>query len=103
MEFEGKYWFEDCPMLKSAVIKFLKSNKKYLFAYCDSTHEYRGEFYDELPPEDIFIKSYNRGDLCGAIFERDFAKEIDIDNNMSINESLFLIDEDVYELERNKN
>lgn len=100
MEFDGKYWFEDCAMLKKTYIEFFESNKKYLFVYCNEIGEYLGKFFDELPPEDIFIKSFERGDSCGAIFERDFSKKFDNKNMKSMNEALILIDEAVYDYER---
>ena len=94
---ENSYWFEDCPMLNPIFIEFAKSKKKYLFAYQNNIGEYLGEFYDKEPSEDLFVSSYEKGDACGALFERDFTKEVDINNVETIENALNLIDQDVYD------
>ena len=89
----NQYWFEDCPMLNPTFVDFVKSDKKYLFVFCDKSGEYLGEFYDEEPEEDLFVVRNNEGDSCGALFERDFSKKIDINNVDTIENALVLIDQ----------
>ena len=95
--FKQHYWFEDCPMINPTLKKFIESGKKYLFIYKDKNGEYLGDFYDNEPDENIFIDSYNKGDSCGALFERNFNEIVNIVDTASIEKSLVLIDEDVYE------
>ena len=95
--YEIEHWYEDCPMLNPTIKNFFESNKKYLFAFCNSNGEYLGEFFEEEPPEEIFIKSENRGDACGAIFERDFERKVNLEDIETLERALTLIDEDVYE------
>lgn len=94
----AEYWFEDCPMLNPTLLKFAKSNKKYLFVYQNELGEYLGDFFDEEPNEDIFIESHNRGDQCGALFERDFTIKINDEDIENIEKSLILIDQAEYQL-----
>lgn len=94
--YETDYWFENCPMLNPTIKKFFESNNKFLFAYCNADGEYLGQFFNEEPSEDIFIISEERGDSCGAIFERDFTKKVDINNIDSLENALILIDEYTY-------
>ena len=86
--------YENCPMLKPTIISFFKSNKKYLFTYCDKNGEYNGIFYENEPPENIFIKSYEQGNNYSVLLERDFSKKISIDDTNSLLETLIFIDED---------
>lgn len=95
--YEIEHWYEDCPMLNPTIKKFFESNKKYFFAFCNSKGEYLGEFFESEPPEDIFIKSENRGDKCGAIFERNFEKEVNLEVIETLEQALIPIDDDVYE------
>ena len=76
----------------------VSSNKHYLFAYKDVNGEYLGDFYDEEPNEDLFVDSANRGDVCGALFERNFNVKVDLDDIRTIEESLVLIDQDEYDI-----
>ena len=94
--YEREHWFECCDMLYPTIKNFFLSNKKFLFAYADSILEYGGEFFEEEPPEDIFITSYERGDKYTALFERDFSKKIDLTDMSSLENALILIDEAIY-------
>ena len=95
--FTLKYWFEDCPMLNPVYVQFAKSNKKYIFVFRDSRGEYMGEFYNEEPSENLFIDSHERGDVCGALFERNFDIVIDENNAESIIRGLILVDQEEYD------
>ena len=92
----SNYWFEDCPMIFPTLKAFIRSNKKYLFIFKNVNGEYLGEFYDNEPNENLFIDSFNRKDECGALFERNFNVKVDLNDVRSIEESLDLIDQDIY-------
>ncbi len=87
-----KNWTEDCPMLNETYIKFFNSNKRYLTVFQDKVGNYGGAFSDKIPPEDAFIKAYDRGDLAVAIFERDFDIKADISHPFELKKALKLID-----------
>ena len=87
-----KHWTDDCPMLNETYIKFFNSNKRYLIAYQDKIGNFGGTFSNDIPPEDTFIKSYNRGDCSIAIFERNFDIKVDISKPFELKKALKLID-----------
>lgn len=96
-DYELEHWYEQCPMLYGTYKKFFASGKKFIYVYIDSNNEYCGSFFENKPPEDIFIQSYNYGDICGAIFERDFTKNVDINDHASLESALILVDEDIFD------
>ena len=87
-------WTHDCPMIFREYIKFFDSNKSVLLVFVDKNGEHRSSIFNEIPnKEEIFKKSKQLGDYRIAIFQRDFNKEVDIEDLNSLDNALILIDE----------